>query len=311
MAAGMELLDRWLEDLVRDGLSARLGDVRSTEPASEAALEVAARLVDAQLPGLAARVRRMASLAGRGPAGVVGLLDEVGTLSLISESWRARGSLSEPLRLELDLTLGRTLRREEVAAGGERVTDEWCVVGERVEREEKLLLRRSWLVGRTTGRWALVRDVAIPRVRDFTEALPVGGWLRGELVYYPGAAGQRALLLTKEPISGGVLPRGGVGEIRQRLAEGLGRCPWVTEVAGLLAAARVVDGAEGAWLVDGGAGDGGLPLAGPPPWSLLAALGPAEEGRTVALAVEWDGRSATPLAYVDAHGAHALVGRES
>lgn len=315
MGAGIELLDRWLEDLVRDGLTGRIGGAGSTGPSSGAVGELAARLVDAQLPGLAARVRRVASLGERGTAGLVGLLDEVGTLALITESWRGRAGLPEPLRLELDLVLGRTLRREEVSAVGERVTDDWCVVGERVEREEKLVQRRSWLLGRATGRWALVRDVAIPRVRDFAETLPVGGWLRGELVYFPGAAGLRALILAKESCAGGAPGGGGVAEVRHRLAEVLGRCPWVSEVAGVLGRARVVEGDDRSWLVegnaDGGPGDGGLPLAGPAPWSLLAALGPPEEGRAVALAVEWDGRAATPLAYFDEHGAHAVAGRDA
>src|SRR5262249_49725081 len=142
--------ERWLEDLVRNGLAG----LESERPAFwETA---AARLVDAQAPGLAGRVRRLAGLPGSRPDWPAVLLAELGRLALATHAFRHLERLDGALQEEVRRLAGLTLREEEVLAQGESVTDRWVVLGQAMEEEERVRAQRTWLLGETTGRAALV-----------------------------------------------------------------------------------------------------------------------------------------------------------
>jgi len=91
LAAGLDALDLWMEDLVRDGLAAA-----GTRPTSYWEAQ-AKRLVDAQAPGLAARLRRLSGLPNSSPDWPEKLLDGLGQIALLSEAFRRLDALDEPL----------------------------------------------------------------------------------------------------------------------------------------------------------------------------------------------------------------------
>ena len=109
VAAGVEDLRRWLRDAVRGGLGA--GRLRAWDEWDA----FAARLVDAQAPGAASRLRSLGGVAAGRPDGwPERLLSGLGLLHLLCEAYpRADG----PLRDDVRALLGWNVGREEVLAG--------------------------------------------------------------------------------------------------------------------------------------------------------------------------------------------------
>ena len=109
---GIDGLDLWMQDLVRHGLAAA--------DASGGAWDTqAARLVDAQAPALASRVRGLAYVP-RATADWAGdLVAELGRIALLTEAFRNLETLDEPLRADVRQLIGWTTKEEEVVAAGD------------------------------------------------------------------------------------------------------------------------------------------------------------------------------------------------
>ena len=92
---GLEILDLWAQDLVRDGIAS----LEERPPAFFA--QMAARLVDAQSTGLARRVRRIGFLAGSDPGWPRAVLEELGLVALASHAFRRIDQVDAALRADL------------------------------------------------------------------------------------------------------------------------------------------------------------------------------------------------------------------
>src|SRR5581483_10048363 len=85
-------LDRWLCDQVRQGLAAsQSAGYRHWDG-------IAARMVDAQAPGLAERLRALASVPHSGPGWEGRLLEEYALLRLLCTAYRRQAELPPALR---------------------------------------------------------------------------------------------------------------------------------------------------------------------------------------------------------------------
>jgi hypothetical protein len=142
---GLDALDLWLDDLLRGGLAQV-----ATQPATFWERQ-AARLVDAQAPGLAGRLRRMAALPHASRDWPALLLVELGRVALLTHSFRRIDELDPALREDLRGAIGWTLTQDEVLARGEVVGDRWLVLGQRATVEDRLRTQRTWLLGATSG----------------------------------------------------------------------------------------------------------------------------------------------------------------
>src|SRR5688572_2709929 len=149
MSAGMEEVGRWLGDLARQGLA-----TAPTQPYSFWESR-AKRLTDAQAPGAARLVGEMGGIASTGEGWQGRLVSRLGRLYLLSEAYGRLDSLPEPTRADVISLAGLPVKQEEVLARP-GVRDVWDVIGARVEMEDRLRVRRTWLRGRQTGRTALV-----------------------------------------------------------------------------------------------------------------------------------------------------------
>ncbi|HLD64601.1 MAG TPA: SWIM zinc finger family protein [Pseudomonas sp.] len=190
MAAGLDELERWLQDQVAQGLAGLIGH--------EGALEqLAARMVDAQLPGVAYRLRQLAAVPGSGVIDALDwplrLLGAFGRLQLMIDGFRRFDSLAPAERADLSQALGLQPSKDEVVSQGEACRDEWHVLGQRVEEEDRLWLRRVWLRGLSSGRVALLQDYAHGS-RRFDQGFLTDSVVAAELAFYPGAHPQRAVL---------------------------------------------------------------------------------------------------------------------
>ena len=286
VTAGLDALDLWLHDLLRSGL-ASVG----TQPASFWEQQ-AARLVDAQAPGVAARVRQLATIPNSAPDWPARLLDRLGRLALLLAAFRRLDDLPADLREDVRGAIGWTLNQEEVIARGETVTGEWLVLGQRVTEEDRLRAQRTWLASARSGRPALIMQYAIGSA-PFPNMLLPGTRLSADLAYWPGASPQRALVRQRhggpEPINTPLPGVPNLAALLDQVAAATARQPWLDRFLGVLndvLPART----ESGWFVHDHTGNV-LPLAAGDHWRLLALSG----GRPVDLAAEWDGETLAPL----------------
>jgi hypothetical protein len=282
MFAGLTELDRWLDDRMRTGLA----DPALAKYATWD--DLAARLVDAQAGSLANRIRRLAGLVGATPDWHSDVLAELGLLHLLAQAGRRLGSLPGPLADAVATTVGWQVRQADVL-GGVPDTDTWVVAARSDTREDRIEVRRHWLRGVTSGRWALVLSFAAYR-QSLDTSLTVGTAIAADLHRYPGPA-LRALVGARHgdvveparpPALDVVSACGDVGAL-------LAAEPWLDRVPFTVTAALAVAG-DGFALTDAG---GSLPLiaAGRPVATLLAVAA----GGTIDVTCEWTPHGVVPL----------------
>jgi hypothetical protein len=278
--AGMDELDQWLGDQVRQGLA---GAVRLGYGHWAA---MAARLVDAQAPGVAGAVGRLSEVGGDPES----LLAELALLRLLVAGYRRLGELPADLAATVRSRIGFPVITEEVLAGP-AVRDEWQVLGIRDEAEGQLTVRRVWLRGARTGRSALVLSFAAPGQALAVE-LVLGTAADMELCFYPGAQPLRAVLAGRHSTARTSRPSGAVcvADALDGYATALAADPWLERWPMLLGGVRPVS--SGRWYLVDAKGDG-LPLRPdiPEPWPLVAVAG----AEPVTVAAEWSAAGLRPL----------------
>ena len=293
---GLDALDLWLNDLMRNGLAS----VETQGPAFWT--QQAARMVDAQAPGIAARLRRIADLP-RTEGWTERLLAELGRLALLTHAFRRLDQLEPPLREDLRQLVGWTVEQDEILSTGEAITDRWAVVGQSLEEEERLKVQRNWLVGAATGRQALVLQFAVGGAPFATMLLP-GTIFEGDLVFYPSVLPLRALIRERRG-NPQPLDRLQAATSIEGLLDGwsgaLARLPWIDRYPALLQAVVPVPDGGTSWRLRDAAG-AQLALARGDHWLLLALSG----GQPIDLAGEWDGTVIRPLGVV-ADGAYRVL----
>lgn len=282
VASGIAELESWLGDQVRHGLSGF--EHRGYDELGR----LAARMVDAQAPGLAGAVRRAAGVIGRGEGWPGALLEELALIHLVVQAHARLGELPAPLVETVRSRIGWTVETARVREEGEYVDDEWLVLGQVVEPDDRLTVRRVWLRGSTSGRIGLILSFAAPgRQLDLLPGGP-GDLIPARLSYYPGALPLRALLAPppepppepKPPTT----PDGvTVEEALGLFAEALGVDPWNERMPFVLAQVRPARLGDGWALVDE-VGNGLPLLAGVDPWPLLA----VSAGEALTVAGEWN-----------------------
>ena len=284
IAAGLEELDRWLDDQVRSG-------VAGLATAGYGPFDtLAARLIDAQAPGAAGLVRRLAGTAISGS--VERLVTELGLLRLLVRGYRRLDQLPSGLAATVRSRVGLPVSTADVLAGP-RVRDRWAVVGVRDDGDEQLTTRRVWLRGCDTGRPALVLSFAAGG-QALPAELVVGTTVDAELCFYPGAVPLRALVAWRGDLGdlGEAPAADSIGTALRGYAEALAGDPWLDRWPMLLVA--VVPTATA--LVE----EGGTALVLDPyvgaSWRLIAAAG----GRPCRVMCEYGPAGARPLtAWVD------------
>jgi hypothetical protein len=291
VAGGLDELERWLADQVRTGLA-------GTERAGYSHFsQVAARMIDAQLPGVAGELKRLPAVAASGDGWAGRLLAAYGRLHLLIAAFRRLDALPAPLAETVRAHLGYPVAKEAVLARP-GVRDQWSVLARHDDVEEKLRTRRAWLRGVATGRDALVLSFAAPG-QNLDDSLSAGMTLDAELHFYPGAAPLRALAGQRHATVERFVRPGAAGldAAPAALAAARAADPWLTQWPALVCGVPVRT--DSGWVL--AAEDGALPLrrhqATEGPWRLVAVAG----GRELPVYGEWDGVSFEPLAAVREH----------
>lgn len=294
VAAGAAEVRTRLADQLRGGLA--------DAPSRGGWQDVAARMVDAQAPGLASRVRELGPVAASGPGWPSRLLEEYGLLHLLADGYRRIDALPAPLAATVRARVGFTVDAAELLRGP-RVSDRWLVLGRRDSADDRVTTRRIWLRGSGTGRDALLLSFGRPGLAPEL-ALPTGLLLDAELAFHPGARPLRAVLgahaVAAAPAAdpAGGAPAGlGLDAALDAYGRALGDDPWLESWPVLLRAVVPVPTALGWELTDH---SGPVPASIPvdrrsTPDSGLWRLAAVSGGRPLTLFGECGHRGFTPV----------------
>lgn len=284
-AAGLEDLDRWLTDRIRNGLGAVDHGYATYD-------EIAGRMVDAQIPGVAAALRTLPSVVATQEDWPTRVLAEYARLHLLIRAFHTLPELPESLARSVHTHLGFPTKAHEVRREP-AVRDRWQAVASHITEDNRIFTRKLWLRGRDSGRWAIVLDFSHGTARFDAEAPVTGTVVDADLHYYPGAAPLRAVIGTRhsapEPFT--TLPATGFDTALDDYATAVGADPWIRSWPVLLGAVTPAVVEDRWFLVD--RAERALPLAGDHDsrWRLLAVSG----GHPVTVCGDWDGREVTPV----------------
>ncbi len=293
---GIDRLDLWLNDIVRNGLGKL-----ETQPAkfwtSQKAL-----MEDAQAKGLANRVARMADIPNSSPDWPEKLLAHLGQLALLTQAFRRLDQLDPALQEDVRQLIGWSLKEDEVLTRGERVTDNWLILGQTTVDEDRGRSQRTWLLGSASKRQALLLQFAFAGA-SFPEQYPIGTQQTADLVFWPGAAPHRAILATRQGDVSAItepLPAAEtIADFFEEVATTLARQPWRDRF--LCTIHNVIPFCtRNQWYICDSSKQT-LPLV-EEHWKLMALAG----GRPIDFVGEWDGEALLPLGMLTDHKYHAL-----
>lgn len=292
VATGIVELRVWLQDLVRAGFA------EAQRQPYTFWQQMAARLIDAQAPGLATQVTALGSIAATGGDWAERLTQAVGRLYLLVEAYGRLETLAPPLQQEVRTLIGWYQSRDEVLAGA-AIRDHWLVLSHTIESEETLLSQRVWLYGVQTCRYALILNFAHPSNRQSLDNFwRPGAAVLANLFYYAGATPLRAIATAIQPVNmpAGVIGGAPIATALSGYQRELTQNPWLNRYPLLLADVVVglapVDGAGGEWFVyDGAQQMLSLSRKSKRQWQLLSLSG----GAPVQLFGEWLDDGLLPL----------------
>lgn len=296
---GLEDLDLWLSDLARQGLIAiqtRPGSFWETP---------AARLVDAQAPGLARRVRALASIPGSGEGWQERLLAQAGKLYLLTRAYQNLANLPAPTQADVRAQVGWTQDQDELLQQN-GISDRWHILAKKVEEDTSskagrgafLKTQRTWLLGEASRRYALVLSFAAPGQVLDTSLIP-GTALAAELVFYPGGFPLRALVKGQAAPPESAPPPAGFPDFAAALsgyAAALAANPWLETFPMLLTGVIPTRSPGLAGETWGAVDRTGHSLPFAPGFGQAWTLAAMSGGQALDLFCEWNGETVLPLA---------------
>ena len=284
VAGGLVELDLWITDQIRGGLAAM-------DKSWEALDAVAARMVDAQAPGVAGTLRTLAGIVASNENWPEKVLDELARLHLLVAAHQKIAELPESLQDSVRAHVGYPVGTDSVL---ERppVRDHWMVMGTRVTEEKRLFTRTVWLFGRATGQWAVLLDFSHGSP-SFSGVVPpvVGHQIDADLHFYPGAAALRARLgnLHSEAEPFTTAPRGSIDGALQSYTDAVSADPWLRSWP-VMVSAVTPSYVDGSWFLVDETGTA-LPAEGDSLWTLLGISG----GYPVTVCGTWNALAVSPI----------------
>ncbi len=245
MRTGLVDLQRWLSDVCLQGLGTwQLQD-------DEAWDEIATRMVDNKMRGIARRIRAMRDQRYNSDWHerlAVGMAE----LYAFSQGFDRLEELPQPLQQELLAISGLSANKKEVQEQGTKERDLWVVMGQEEGVQEQLRYQRAWLWGVNCQRAALLLEFVYIKAQ-FETSWKLGQAIRAELAFYPGALKLRAQIVRHEVQQEPVEQLGGSVDFAvfyRQFAEVVAANPWVGSFPVLVAGVKPVSSAGKRFLVD-------------------------------------------------------------
>ena len=286
VVSGLKELDLWLRDLLRHGLAS--AQTRSMDYWEQ----MSARMIDAQAPGVARRVRDLSWLPQSGDGWTEQLLSQVSSLYLLLKAYERIETLPAATQADVRTAIGWTFKEDELPQEN-LVADEWLVLGQRLTGDEALRVRRTWLWGERTSKGALILDFAAAGQQLAMDFLS-GTRTEAELIFYPSNYPLRAALKQRASTTRSLTEPRGYSSSDQLLttyAGVLALNPWVEAMPAPLHTVVPVRRNEQWFARDVDGRLLSLRSSSTDAWKLMALSG----GHPITIFGEWNGRSLLPI----------------
>lgn len=255
--AGVAEMSLWLRDQVRTGILA------VPQNAYHFTDKIAARMVDAQASGLANRLKAMSGIDFYREGWQRQLLKHLSLNYLLATAYKNAAGLDENWQEEIRAMTGWNKTREEVLQQGETVSDEWLALAVTQETLDKLKAEKVWLIGKNTGRMAMILNFIAPG-QLYQQGFLTGAAAEADLCYYPGIAPLRVVVREQRQRRERFLPKGfsSFDAMLEHTANSLSVNPFLTQIPVVLNEIALRND-QGRWFLADTAGKS-LPLANPP-----------------------------------------------
>lgn len=183
---GISDLEIWMKDLVRNGF------LNVPERAYTLFDSMARRMVDAQAPGLAGRLRTMQEMDFNSDSWKSDLTESMGRLYLLMQSYRNIDRLSDEWKDEIRTLIGYPQSKDNVLAG-EPVADSWLVLHKQSRRINDINTDIYWFYGKRSRLFAKYLSFAVAGTFSTENWIP-GSVYEGEACFYNGTGTCRRVL---------------------------------------------------------------------------------------------------------------------
>jgi len=294
--AGLDELRNWLKDVIRHGIS------HIPQQAYHFNKNITSRMVDAQAPGLAARLRKLNDIQYHQEGWEAAFLKKIAFLYLLTEGYNRLSAEADLPAEDIRSQIGWTSTKEEVLQQ-EGLQDKWLILARQIETEEKLTVERTWLWGETSQRFALLLNFYAPGQIQQSTFFP-GISIKGSLAFYPSALPLRALI--QGEIEAVPMPQPVVentfSEIQQKMADALSVIPFQEQFPQLISPVRLIYHQNSAYLLD--SLDQSVPVVNPlaDVWKILSVT----EGNNMLAFVLLESGKASIMGYWYEHSYYTL-----
>jgi len=244
----VESLELWLQDALKLGIL----DFPNREHGYWEALKK--RMVDLKISGFNVFFSQLQSME-YGENWELKVVDILSQIHQLVASVKHYDSLDEPFKKELAMLLGWSVNRKELLADeqSEVVDDVWIVTKVLLEEQERLTVRKVYLYGTESNRWAFILEFAHGN-SYFEEHYLEGSLVQAKLVFYDGLFKQRAVLKIKgakeESDFKALRPFATLQEAHNAFKEALILFPWIFDYPLFVSACNVVEKDKKFYLVD-------------------------------------------------------------
>jgi hypothetical protein len=289
MRAGLDELEHWLLDTLRQGIA-----VLEQQPYSFWK-EISARLVDAKLGAIGKRLKNLPTIIGVDERWPELVLSELATYFLHIRALKKMEEL--PLNIQQDLLsfAGVNIKKDSLIQNEEPVKDTWMIIGQIEGVEDSLNFRRTWLLGLETRRFAMILDFAFgnnPYPTDYKR----GSVFEGSIIFYPSNSPMRAIIQDKKILNRTLKKILGFDQFKSFLdfySNSLAANPWQSLFPCSLTKVLPVMKKEQLFLIDQNQKIIPSYISSENTWLILAASG----GQAIEVFGEWTGTELIPLSF--------------
>ena len=289
MHKGAEQLHRWLKDIIHTG-------ILEQDFSEDSLSEVAARMVDAKMGSIGRRIRQLAYLDRSNPQWADNLMQRLAQLYLFTINFKKLSTQTQAMQMTLLTWAGLNIRKKDLNPE-KGIEDVWYVVGLDHRQEEQLNIRKTWLVGMQSKRFAALIDFAFGRTK-FDVDYSFGPGFRGRLNYFPSTFPLRAALFSVEQVKLSQITFPAFDSIDgflDQFAAGLAKNPWLDAFPCSLQEVRITYESNDFFAVDAELKQ--MPLRGQTEvlWSLLSVAA----GKSIRIFGEWNGHSLKVMSWLE------------
>lgn len=187
--SGITELDRWLKDLIKNGI------LQLPYKENNYFEKMAARLVDAKAPGLANFIRKLQKLDfSKTDQWHQEAFQIIGKTYFLMDAYLNIDNQPIPLQSTIKNLIGWSQSTKDLLASEQKgVKDDWLVIGQIIEENDDLITQKNWLWGIQSNQPALIINFGT-RFAPLDSQLIAGMFFHAELLYFDTAFPQRAII---------------------------------------------------------------------------------------------------------------------